>query len=69
VLLGPVTGFKQVKAEGYSMTMIAACREIGKLMGYCDRRSRAVETTVEDHPVLRRLEELSDEELMVLAAG
>jgi len=69
VLRGLVTAFEQAKAEGHAMAMIAACREIGKLMGYYDRRSREVEAPVEDHPVLRRLEELSDEELMVLAAG
>ena len=69
VLRGLVTAFEQAKAEGQAMAMIAACREIGKLMGYYDRRSRTREEEASAGSQLRRLEELSDDELLALAAG
>ena len=68
VLRGLVTAFEQAKAEGQAMAMIAACREIGKLMGYYDRRSCTAEDGACDSSQIRRLEELSDEELARLAA-
>ena len=68
VLRGLVTAFGQAKVEGQAMAMIAACREIGKLMGYYDRCSRTAAEGARDSSQIRRLEELSDEELALLAA-
>jgi hypothetical protein len=65
VLRGLVTAFEDAKAQGQTMAMVAACRELGKLLGYYDKQFNGKGQS----GGTRRYEEMSDAELLALAQG
>ena len=68
VLRGFLSAYKLAEQQGQPMAMVAACRELGRMLGYYDRKQWEEKLPVVDAERLRRhLATLSDGRLLELA--
>jgi phage terminase small subunit len=71
VLAGLLTAVSDAREQRNPMAMISGLREIGRMLGFYAVETKRVEVSAEGQGAMRRLESLSDAELLevIAAAG
>jgi len=66
VLVGLLAAFELARQQGVPATMVSAARELGRLLGYYAPETRRVEITDDGNDTMRRMEAMSDAQLVAL---
>ncbi len=69
VLRGLLSAFQMAREQQAPMAMIAAMREVGKMLGYYEPESRRVELSATDELFQQHLAQMPEKELLRLARG
>ncbi|OOZ34946.1 terminase small subunit [Solemya velesiana gill symbiont] len=69
VLRGLLSAFMWAREQGQPMAMIAAMREVGKLLGYYDKPVEKPVLSSDLKELKRQYEAMTDEELLALVQG
>jgi len=69
VLRGFLSAYNDAKLHGQPMAMVAAMREVGKMLGYYSPEHHKVELSAGDEHFKSQLAQMSERELLRLARG